>query len=60
MAEEKKNINNMEEKKLKHLEFIQGVITRMNSNSFSIKTWMITIIAAFWRCMQMEETLLIS
>lgn len=37
----------MEEKKLKHLEFIQGVITRMNSNSFNIKTWMITIIAAF-------------
>lgn len=47
MAEEKKNTNNMEEKKLKHMEFIQGVITRMNSNSFSIKTWMITIIAAF-------------
>lgn len=35
------------EEKLKHLEFIQGVITRMNSNSFSIKTWMVTILAAF-------------
>lgn len=35
------------EQKLKHLEFIQGVITRMNSNSFSIKTWMMTILAAF-------------
>lgn len=35
------------EEKLKYLEFIQGVITRMNSNSFSIKTWMITILSAF-------------
>lgn len=35
------------EKKMKHLEFIQGVITRMNSNSFSMKGWMITIVAAF-------------
>ena len=35
------------EEKLKHLEFIQGVITRMNSNSFAIKTWMMTILAAF-------------
>ena len=35
------------EEKLKHLEFIQGVITRMNSNSFTIKTWMVTILAAF-------------
>lgn len=35
------------EEKLKHLEFIQGVISRMNSNSFSIKTWMVTILAAF-------------
>lgn len=33
--------------KMKHLEFIQGVITRMNSNSFSMKGWMITIVAAF-------------
>ncbi len=35
------------EKKIKHLEFVQGVITRMNSNSFSMKGWMITILAAF-------------
>ena len=31
---------------MKHLEFIQGVITRMNSNSFSMKGWMITIVSA--------------
>jgi len=35
------------ESKLKHLEFVQGVITRMNSNSFSMKGWMITIVAGF-------------
>jgi len=32
--------------KVKHLEFIQNVITRMNSNSFMIKGWTITIVAA--------------
>lgn len=36
------------EKKLKHLEFIQNVITRMNSNSFSIKGWTITLISALF------------
>jgi hypothetical protein len=32
--------------KIKHLEFIQGVITRMNANSFQIKGWSVTITAA--------------
>jgi len=32
---------------IKHLEFIQAVITRMNTNSFHIKGWTITIVAAF-------------
>ena len=34
--------------KLKHLEFIQAVITRMNSNSFLIKGWMISLVAALF------------
>lgn len=34
--------------KLKHLEFIQSVITRMNSNSFLIKGWMITLVSALF------------
>lgn len=29
-----------------HLSFIQGVITRMNSNSFSMKGWMVAIVSA--------------
>ncbi len=34
------------EEKLKHLEFVQNVITRMNANSFQLKGWMITIVSA--------------
>ncbi len=36
----------MKEEKLKHLEFIQATITRMNQYSFSIKEWMVTLVAA--------------
>ena len=36
------------ESKIKHLEFIQNVITRMNSNSFLIKGWTITIVSALF------------
>ena len=36
----------MSEKQIKHLEFIQNVITRMNANSFQIKGWTIAIVAA--------------
>ena len=36
------------EKKLKHLEFIQNVIMRMNNNSFLIKGWAITLISALF------------
>lgn len=32
--------------KMKHLEFIQAIITRMNKNSFCIKGWMVTIVSA--------------
>ncbi|MEZ9294633.1 hypothetical protein BCV09_08805 [Vibrio cyclitrophicus] len=34
------------ESKIAHLQFIQDVITRMNSNSFLIKGWATTLIAA--------------
>jgi hypothetical protein len=36
------------EKKLKHLEFLQLVITRMNVNSFLLKGWTVTIISALF------------
>jgi hypothetical protein len=37
--------NNLDDK-TKHLEFIQAVISRMNSNSFVVKGWVITIVSA--------------
>jgi len=40
------NSKNMEEEKRQHLEFIQNVITRMNTNSFQIKGIAITIVSA--------------
>jgi len=36
----------MSDEKLKHLEFIQNVITRMNTNSFQLKGWTVTIVSA--------------
>jgi len=36
------------EKKIKHLEFIQLVITRMNSNSFLLKGWTVTLVVALF------------
>ena len=36
----------MIDEKLKHLEFIQNVITRMNTNSFQMKGWAVTIASA--------------
>lgn len=33
------------EQKIKYLEFIQMIISRLNQNSFQIKGWMITIVS---------------
>lgn len=38
----------MEERKIKHLEFIQLVITRMNVNSFLLRGWSVTLVAALF------------
>jgi hypothetical protein len=35
----------MENDKIKHLEFIQAVINRMNNNSFQMKGWMVAIVS---------------
>ena len=34
------------EEKIKHLEFIQGVINRMAGNSFLLKGWSLTLVSA--------------
>lgn len=36
------------EQKIKHLEFIQGVVNRMAANSFLIKGWCITLVSAIF------------
>jgi len=36
------------EEKIKHLEFIQNTITRMSSNSFLLKGWSVTLVAALF------------
>lgn len=36
------------EKKLKHLEMIQGVIARMAGNSFALKGWGVTLVAGIF------------
>lgn len=36
------------EAKLKHLEFIQQIINRMNGNSFTLKGWCITLVSALF------------
>jgi hypothetical protein len=38
----------VEEDLLKHLEFIQYIINRMAKNSFLLKGWTVTIVAAFF------------
>jgi len=38
----------MMENKIKHLEFLQLTITRMNVNSFMLKGWLVTIVAAIF------------
>jgi len=34
--------------KLKHLEFIQAIVTRMAANSFLLKGWSVTLVAALF------------
>jgi hypothetical protein len=36
------------EKKIKHLEFIQSVISRMNANSFLLRGWSVTLVSALF------------
>lgn len=36
------------ENKMKHLEFVQSVINRMESNSFMLKGWAVTLVAGIF------------
>ena len=35
-------------KKLKHLEFIQGVVNRLGANSFRVKGWAVVLVSALF------------
>lgn len=37
----------LEEKKIKYLEFIENAISRMNTNSMQLKTWCVALVSAF-------------
>ena len=43
------------DKKLTHLEMIQGVVNRMGTNSFLLKGWTITLVAALFALAQKES-----
>ena len=45
------------EKKLKHLEFIQGVINRLAANSFQMKGWAVVLVAAILVLLARESRL---
>ena len=38
----------MDEAKIRHLEMIQGVVTRMTQNSFTLKGWAVTLVSALF------------
>jgi hypothetical protein len=38
----------LSDERIKHLEFIQGIISRLSANSFLIKGWAITVAGAFY------------
>lgn len=44
--ENEKGPKDFKEAELKHLEFIQGVIARLANNSFLLKGWSVTLVAA--------------
>jgi hypothetical protein len=46
----------MNENKLKHLEFIQGVINRMGQNSFLLKGWAVTLVAGLFVFANTKDT----
>ncbi|MCL2311678.1 MAG: hypothetical protein FWC41_04190 [Firmicutes bacterium] len=45
------------EEKIRHLEMIQGVITRMATNSFMLKGWAVTLVAGIFVLAAKDATL---
>ena len=49
----------MDQNQIKHLEFIQNIITRMNSNSFQIKKWCVVIVSTIFTIFLVKGTFFI-
>lgn len=47
----------MKDEKIKHLEFIQSIISRMANNSFIIKGWSITVLTAIFLLANIETNI---
>lgn len=45
---EVETMSDFSDSKIKHLEMIQAIITRMSQNSFSLKGWTITLVAGIF------------
>ena len=45
------------DKKIKHLELIQGVINRLATNSFQMKGWTVVLVAAILVLLAREDRL---
>lgn len=45
----------MNEAVIKHLEFIQAIISRMSANSFLVKGWAVTLVAALFALAAKDE-----
>jgi len=45
------------EKKFKHLEFIQAIITRMANNSFMLKGWSVVLVSALFALSAKDRSL---
>ncbi len=43
------------EAKIKHLEFIQGVVNRLANNSFLVKGWAVTLVSALFALLAGKE-----
>lgn len=44
-----------QENKLKHLEFIQGIINRMGQNSFLLKGWTVTLLVGLFALANVKD-----
>lgn len=50
-------MNTFSDQKIKHLEMVQSVISRMSQNSFSLKGWTSTLVAGIFTFSEKDESL---